>query len=444
LSPTTRDAPSHLSDDERGFLAAPDRRLLDEGYILLDYRVETWDDPWKAAVHFCREQSTALWHRPGVDEDYRPRHAALLVELEVEAELERPSVTELERPGRRFRRVWWRIAHPTVNFGPRLPNLLTAAGGEGAYFTPSVPLVRLEEIHLPEAWLESFEGPRFGVAGLRELLGVHDRPFICGVIKPNIGMPIDPFAELAYQALRGGADIVKDDEMLADTSYSPLVSRAARVFPKVRQAQRETGERKMYLVNITDEVHYLNELHDIVVAVGQGNAAVMLNALPVGIGACRMVARRARVPVFSHFDLIAAMSRVPFHGVSSVVWTRLQRIAGLDAIIMPGLSERMNVAPAEVVANLKACLEPMGRIRPSLPLPGGSDWAGTVKNMFETFATVDFGIVPGRGIFGHPSGPAEGARSLREAWTLVSRGDDPADPAVQTASITEAYREFAS
>lgn len=442
MSQTTREAPSHLSGDERGFLAASDRRLLDEGYVLLDYRVETWDDPWKAAVHFCREQSTALWHRPGVDEDYRIKHAALLVDLEVEATLETPSLPQLAAAGRTFRRVRWRIAHPVINFGPRLPNLLTAVGGEGAFFTPSVPLVRLEDIQFPSEYLHHFEGPRFGVAGLRELLDVYKRPLVCGVIKPNIGMAIEPFADLAYEALKGGADIVKDDEMLADTSYSPLVSRAARVFPRVRMAQRETGERKMYLVNITDEVHYLNELHDLVVAVGQGNAAIMLNALPVGLGACRMVARRTRVPLFSHFDLIAASSRLPFHGISSLVWTRLQRLAGIDAIIMPGLSDRMNVAADEVVRDLCACLEPMGNIKASLPLPGGSDWAGTVKKMYDTFHTVDFGVVPGRGIFGHPSGPAAGARSLRDAWDLVARGLDPHDPAVQSPPIAEAFAEF--
>lgn len=438
-------APSSLTDDERGFLATPQRDLLGDGYVLLDYRIETSDEPWKAAVHFCREQSTALWHRVGVDEDYRPQHAALVVEVKVECALDRPSMPMRgDHHGSVFHRVLLRIAHPTINFGPRFPNLLTAIGGEGAFFTPSVPLVRLEDIHFPPQYLEHFNGPRFGLQGLRELLGVYHRPIICGVIKPNIGMGVEPFAELAYQALRGGADMVKDDEMLADTTYSPLVGRCARVFPRVRQAHIETGENKMYLVNITDEVDRLIELHDLVLAVGAGNAAIMLNALPVGLSACRMVARHTRVPLFSHFDLIAASSRLPCHGISSLVWTKLQRLAGFDAIIMPGLSDRMNVEPQDVLRDMRACTEPMGSIKPSLPLPGGSDWAGSMRHMVETFQNVDFGVVPGRGIFGHPSGPAGGARSMRDAWDLISRGADPADPAVQTPPLAEAFAEFAS
>lgn len=439
---STAHIPTHLTDDERGFLAAPDRRLLDEGYLLLDYVFETCDDPWKAAVHFCREQSTALWRRPGVDEDYRPKHAALLVEMVEITELERPSAPQPCHPGRAWRRVRLRTAHPVFNFGPRIPNLLTAVAGEGVFFTPSIPLVRVEDIHFPPSFLDHFDGPRFGARGLREVLGVHGRPIITGVVKPNIGMPIEPFAELAYQALRGGADIVKDDEMLADAPYSPLAARAAHVYPRVRSAMLETGENKLYLMNITDEVTRLSELYDVAFAIGGGNAAVMLNPAPIGVSACRIVTSRARVPVFSHFDMIAASARLPFHGISSLVWTKLQRLVGFDAIIMPGLSARMHLEPAEVVRDLRACLEPMGHIAPTFPVPGGSDWAGTIKRMYETFGTVDFGLVPGRGIFGHPSGPAAGARSLRDAWDLVARGLDPADPTVQTPAVAEAFAEF--
>src|SRR5205823_1177728 len=114
------------------------------------------------------------------------------------------------------------------------------------------------------------------------------------------------------------------------------------------------------------------------------------------------------------------------------------------AIIMPGLSDRMGIPKEHILRDLRACLDPMGDIKPSLPLPGGSDWAGSIKRMYETFQTVDFGIVPGRGIFGHPAGPAGGARSVRDAWDLISRGQDPADPAVQTPPLAEAFTEFAS
>ena len=118
------------------------------------------------------------------------------------------------------------IAHPHANFGPRIPNLLSAVAGEGVYFVPGIPLIKLMDLRLPDAYLAGFEGPRFGVAGIRDLLGVHDRPIFFGVIKPNIGLPPEPLAELGYQGLLGGLDVAKDDEMLAD--IAPLPPAGAR------------------------------------------------------------------------------------------------------------------------------------------------------------------------------------------------------------------------
>jgi ribulose-bisphosphate carboxylase large chain len=37
---------------------------------------------------------------------------------------------------------------------------------------------------------------------------------------------------------------------------------------------------------------------------------------------------------------------------------------------------------------------------------------------------VDFGIVLGRAIFGHPEGPAAGAKSILQGWEAVAAGVD--------------------
>jgi ribulose-bisphosphate carboxylase large chain len=64
--------------------------------------------------------------------------------------------------------------------------------------------VRLTRLHLPDAALHGWTGPRFGRPGLRDLVGVRDRPLVCGVLKP-LGLPIEALADLAYQFALGGA-----------------------------------------------------------------------------------------------------------------------------------------------------------------------------------------------------------------------------------------------
>lgn len=410
------------------------REALDpQRYLELDYAFACEGDPREAAAHLCSEQSTAQWCRVGVDEDLRPRFAAKVIDLEVA-----PPGVASPRAGLTPCRVT--VAHPIENFGARLPNLLSAVAGEGVFFVPKIPRIRLVDIRFPDAFLGRFRGPRFGVAGLRHLLGITERPFFFGVIKPNLGLSPKAFSALGQEALLGGLDVVKDDEMLADTPWSPLVERCARLGDARRRAERLTGERKLYLANITDEVDRLIVLHD--QAVAHGANAVMLNVLPVGLSAARMMRDHATVPLVAHFPMIAAMARDPDFGVHARVLTLLQRLAGFDVIIMPGFGSRMMTPDSEVMACIDACRQPLGPIAQSLPVPGGSDWAGTLADVYGRVGSVDFGFVPGRGVFSHPDGPRAGAMSIRQAWQAIHAGDTVAHAAGSMPELAAALRAF--
>ena len=76
----------------------------------------------------------------------------------------------------------------------------------------------------------------------------------------------------------------------------------------------------------------------------------------------------------------------------------------------------------EVKDNIQECLQEFGHIRRSLPVPGGSDSALTLETVYNQVGSVDFGFVPGRGIFGHPMGPKAGAASIRQAWEAIEQG----------------------
>jgi ribulose-bisphosphate carboxylase large chain len=426
-------------DDIAGFYA--DRAALNlDDYIELDFDFECAGDPREAAAHLCSEQSTAQWRRIGVDEDFRPRFAAKVLSLQSEPRPNGFSIAvECAAKGEvHFCRVT--IAHPHGNFGPKLPNLLSAVCGEGVFFSPGIPLIRLQDIRFPDGYLAAFQGPQFGVQGLRERLQAFDRPIFFGVIKPNIGLSAEPFAELGYQSWIGGLDIAKDDEMLADIDWCPLEERAAALGEARRRAETETGVPKVYLANITDEVDQLIPLHDI--AVANGANALLVNAMPVGLSGVRMLRKHATVPLIAHFPFIAAFSRLAAYGIHSRVLTRLQRLAGFDVVIMPGFGPRMMTPEHEVLECVRACLEPMGSIKPCLPVPGGSDNASTLEGIYRKVGSVDFGFVPGRGVFGHPMGPAAGATSIRQAWDAIAQGIAVADHAASHKELAAALQAF--
>jgi len=400
------------------------RGALDpEKYLVLEYYLETLVEPREGAAHLCQEMSTAQWSRVGVKEDFRLEFGAKVVNLEIINDIVKPSSPFLaDLIGKPYEKIYAfkvTIYYPYGNFGTKIPNLLTAVCGEGVFHAPDVCAVRLLDIEFPDSFLAEFQGPQFGVQGLRDILGVYDRPLLFGVIKPNVGLSPEPFAELGYQAWLGGLDIAKDDEQLGDVSWSSVDERSRRLGKLLKQAEEITGEKKIYLVNITDEVDRLLELHD--VAVANGANAIMVNGMTTGFSAVRMLRKHSQVPLVSHFDFMAPYIQLPWFGVKDKVFTKLQRMAGYDVLIYPGLDSRLKATREDVLDNARTCLGKLGNLKTTLPVPAGSQWAGSLKELYQLFETVDFGIVPGRAVFGHPMGPKSGAASLRQGWEAVSK-----------------------
>ena len=149
----------------------------------------------------------------------------------------------------------------------------------------------------------------------------------------------------------------------------------------------------------------------------------MINAIMTGLSALRVLRRRAKVPVMSHFTGTACFSRIPDFGISSLVTTKIQRLAGADIIGLAGFGERMRCTDTEVLENIDACLKPWGPIRAALPVPGGSETAKTLPEVFGKIGHSDFGFICGRGVFGHPQGPEAGARGLINAWASIRQDE---------------------
>ena len=122
-------------DTKSGFFSDRSKLSMDD-YVVFDYLFESFVDPQEAAAHLCQEQSTAQWKRPGVDEDLRGQFGAKVIDLAVEAELDKPTMALPATPDQKSYACRVKIAHPHGNFGPKLPNLLTAACGEGAFTLP--------------------------------------------------------------------------------------------------------------------------------------------------------------------------------------------------------------------------------------------------------------------------------------------------------------------
>ena len=160
-----------------------------------------------------------------------------------------------------------------------MPNILSSVAGN-VFGLKALKNLRLLDIQMPKALISSFKGPAFGIAGIRKLLKVPKRPLVGTIIKPKLGLNTKDHAKVAYDAWSGGCDIVKDDENLSSQKFNPFEERLAQTLESRDKAQKETGERKVYMINITAETNLMIKRAESVLA--QGGEYVMVDILTCG------------------------------------------------------------------------------------------------------------------------------------------------------------------
>jgi len=146
-----------------------------------------------------------------------------------------------------------KIAYPQELFeSDNVPNILSSIAGN-ILGMKAVQSIRLEDISFPKSILKSFNGPRYGITGIRKMMKVKNRPLVGTIIKPKLGLNTEQHIQSAYESWMGGCDFVKDDENLSSQRFNMFETRLAKSLEMADRAESETGEKKAYLVNVTAE-----------------------------------------------------------------------------------------------------------------------------------------------------------------------------------------------
>ena len=312
------------------------------------------------------------------------------------------------------------VAYPIELFEPgNLPNLLSSVAGN-IFGMSAISKLRLLDIELPEELLRSYPGPRYGIEGVRELLGIRDRPLLGTIIKPKLGLKTRDHAMVAYLAWRGGCDIVKDDENLADQRFNPFEDRVIETLEMRDRAEEETGERKAYLVNVTAETGEMLRRAEYVE--DHGGRYVMIDILTAGFAALQTLREAGfKLALHGHRAGHAAFTRPERHGVSMRVIAKLARIAGIDQLHVGSAVGKMAEQRERVLENIEALKMPMKGIKPAMPVASGGLHPALVPELLKIFG-VDAIIQAGGGVHGHPDGTEAGAKAMRQAIEVAMKG----------------------
>jgi len=391
--------------------------------VVAVYFVETPYSLERAAEVIAGEQSTGTFTAvPGETDALKEKHGARIVGIEALESVDSPSLPGAKPPAGhdgKFRRGLVKISFPLHNFGPSIPNLLSAIAGN-LFELQELSGLRLVELELPEAFTAAYPGPKFGIEGTRELTQVYGRPVIGTIIKPSIGLSLEELGQMVSGMAEAGLDFIKDDELNANPPYAPLEKKVTAVMDAIERAADRTGKKAMYAFNITGDIDEMRRNHDLVVKAG-GNC-VMASVNSVGYAGLSYLNRYSEVPIHGHRNQWGMLTRSPQLGMDFNVYQKLCRLAGADHLHVNGLNSKFTETNESVIRSTQACLSPMFGGYKAMPVLSSGQWAGTAIDTYAAIESLDVMHLAGGGILAHPDGAAAGFESMKLGWEAAVTG----------------------
>ncbi|MFD0958867.1 2,3-diketo-5-methylthiopentyl-1-phosphate enolase [Paenibacillus chungangensis] len=319
-------------------------------------------------------------------------------------------------PGSRYADI--AIAYPDLNFSRDLPALLVTVFGK----LSMDGRIKLMDLDVSESFASAFPGPKFGLQGVRQLLGVHDRPLLMSIFKSVVGHDLANLKEQFYRQAMGGVDLIKDDEILFENPLTPLEKRVETCMAAARQAEEQTGQKLLYAVNLTGPTSRLADNARRAIAAGAN--ALLFNVLAYGYDVLHELSSdpSISVPIAAHPAMAGAIYPSPHYGMSaSLLLGKLMRLSGADLVLFPSPYGSVVMPKAENLAIKEALLQPLHNLRTSLPVPSAGIHPGLVPLILQDFGH-EVVVNAGGGIHGHPMGTEAGGSAFRQAIAAAMNG----------------------
>ena len=313
------------------------------------------------------------------------------------------------------------------------PQLLSGIAGN-IFGMKALNNLRLIDVSLPEEYIRGFQGPNLGISGLRKYFKVYDRPLTGAVPKPKLGFGAEEHAQIGYETWLGGFDLVKDDENLTSQSFNNFYKRVDLMTKLRDRAEKETGNVKDALINITAEtkemmkrakyLHEKNWKYAMIDVVTCGTSAVQ--TLRETLGDYNMA-------IHAHRAMHAAFDKNPRHGITMHFLAKIMRLIGVDQI-HSGTAVGKLVGTRHEVKDITDTLREMkiekelphllqqnwGKIKPAFPVSSGGVHPGIIPDEIDIYGK-EFVLLVSGGIHGHPRGTRAGAMAAMQAIEATNR-----------------------
>ena len=320
--------------------------------------------------------------------------------------------------------------------------------------------LQMQDFWVPPRMLQLFDGPAVDISNLWRILGrpVVDGGYISGtIIKPKLGLRPEPFAKAAYQFWLGG-DFIKNDEPQGNQTFCPIKKVLPLVYDSMKRAQDETGDAKLFSMNITADDHYeMCARADFALETFGPDADKVAFLVDGYVGGPGMVttARRQYPGQYLHYHRAghgAVTSPSSRRGYTAFVLAKMSRLQGASGIHVGtmGFGKMEGGADDRIIAYMierDSCMGPFFHqewygMKPTTPIISGGMNALRLPGFFENLGHGNVINTAGGGSYGHIDSPAAGAISLRQAYDCWKSGSDPIEYAKEHKEFARAFESF--
>jgi 2,3-diketo-5-methylthiopentyl-1-phosphate enolase len=351
------------------------------------------------------------------------------------------SVTPLEESeranqylGKKVKRALVKIAYPSLNFTADLPAILTTVFGKLSLDGE----VKLIDLELSNELKQEFPGPRYGVEGIREKLGVYNRPLIMSIFKGVIGRNLEYLTEQLKEQALGGVDLVKDDEILFENELTPFEKRITIGKKILQEVYEKTGHQTLYAVHLSGKTFELKEKAKRAVELGAD--VLLFNVFAYGLDVLQGLREddEIDIPIMAHPAVSGALTPSEFYGIASpLLLGKLLRLAGADFSLFPSPYGSVALDKHEALGIANELTKEEGQLKRTFPVPSAGIHPGLVPLLVRDFGN-DCVINAGGGVHGHPDGASGGGGAFRAAVDAVLSGRSLQDAATESEALKKA------
>ncbi len=316
-----------------------------------------------------------------------------------------------------------KIAYPLDLFElGNIPQLLSSVCGN-VFSMKCIKNLRLLDLEFPKKYINSFQGPYYGISGIRKKMNIKNRPLVGCIVKPKVGLTPKQYGKVVYNVWSNGIDVIKDDENLTSLKFNKFEDRVREVMKVKKIVEKETGEKKMYVFNVTAPFDLMLKRAKFVKK--HGGKCVMIDVVSVGMDNVQLLRKQElKLIIHGHRAGHSAFTRNDEHGMTMYVLAKLARLAGIDQLHTGTVVGKMDGDEDDVIrideflkedwAGFDILEEDWSSIKPTMPIASGGLHPGLTTELMEILGNNVI-INYGGGLHGHPDGSAAGARACRQS-----------------------------